>query len=169
MSLIGLGRGLSLDLLVLTGVSMAVAAIPTGLPVVVTTVLSLGTSELAGANAIVKRLTSTETLGSTSAICSDKTGTLTLNQMTVREIIVAGHRFTVTGEGYSSQGDIRLVGEGGEINIRPAFVAMALDTDAVMDGDRLVGDPTEGALIALAEKGGVDVRATREALSLIHI
>ena len=163
MSLIGLGRGLPLDLLVLTGVSMAVAAIPTGLPVVVTTVLSLGTSELAGANAIVKRLTSTETLGSTSAICSDKTGTLTLNQMTVREIIVAGHRFTVTGEGYSSQGDIRLVGEGGEINIRPAFVAMALDTDAVMDGDRLVGDPTEGALIALAEKGGVDVRATREA------
>ena len=163
MSLIGLGRGLSLDLLVLTGVSMAVAAIPTGLPVVVTTVLSLGTSELAGANAIVKRLTSTETLGSTSAICSDKTGTLTLNQMTVREIIVAGHRFTVTGEGYSSQGDIRLVGDGGEVNIRPAFVAMALDTDAVMDGDRLVGDPTEGALIALAEKGGVDVRATREA------
>jgi Ca2+-transporting ATPase len=129
---------------------------------VVTTVLALGTSELAKANAIVKRLTSTETLGSTSAICSDKTGTLTLNQMTVREIIVAGHRFTVTGEGYSRQGDIRLVGEEGVVNIRPAFVAMALDTDAVLADGKLVGDPTEGALIALAEKGGVDVAATRQ-------
>jgi Ca2+-transporting ATPase len=162
MSAIGLYRGLPLDLLVITGVSMAVAAIPTGLPAVVTTVLSLGTAELAKANAIVKRLTSTETLGSTSAICSDKTGTLTLNQMTVRELGVAGHRFTVTGEGYSTQGAIRAVGEDAELNIRPAFVAMALDTDAVLDGDKLVGDPTEGALIVLAEKGGVDVKATRE-------
>ena len=162
MSAIGLSRGLEVAELVRTGVSMAVAAIPTGLPAVVTTVLALATSELATSNAIVKRLTSTETLGSTSAICSDKTGTLTLNQMTAREVIVAGHRFTITGEGYGRQGDIRLVGEAGAVDIRPAFVAMALDTDAVMDGDKLVGDPTEGALIALAEKGGVDVRATRE-------
>jgi Ca2+-transporting ATPase len=162
MTLIGLYRGLTLDLLVVTGVSMAVAAIPTGLPAVVTTVLALGTSALAKSNAIVKRLTSVETLGSTSAICSDKTGTLTLNQMTARELIVAGYRFTVEGQGYSTQGRVRYVGEEAEVNIRPAYIAMALDTDAVLDGEKLIGDPTEGALIVLAEKGGVDVIATRQ-------
>lgn len=163
MTIIGLIRGLSIDLLFVTGISMAIAAVPTGLPAVVTTVLALGTAALAGANAIVKRLTSVETLGSTSAICSDKTGTLTLNQMTVRELSVAGHRFTVEGQGYSTQGAIRYVGAEADINIRPAFVAMALDTDAVLDGEQLIGDPTEGALIVLAEKGGVDVQATRAA------
>jgi Ca2+-transporting ATPase len=161
MTAIGLMRGLTLDLLVITGVSMAVAAVPTGLPAVVTTVLALGTSALAKSNAIVKRLTSVETLGSTSAICSDKTGTLTLNQMTARELNVAGYRFTVQGQGYSTQGTVRYIGEEGDINIRPAYVAMALDTDAVLDGEKLIGDPTEGALIVLAEKGGVDVKATR--------
>jgi Ca2+-transporting ATPase len=167
MTLIGLVRGLTLDLLVITGVSMAVAAIPTGLPAVVTAVLSLGTAALAKSNAIVKRLTFVETLGSTSAICSDKTGTLTLNQMMVREVSVAGHRFTVDGQGYSTQGTIRYVGEDAGINIRPAYLAMALNTDAVLDGENLIGDPTEGALIVLAEKGGVDVKATREAFPRI--
>jgi P-type Ca2+ transporter type 2C len=162
MTLIGVYRGLSLDLLVVTGVSMAIAAIPTGLPAVVTTVLALGTTALAKSNAIVKRLTSVETLGSTSAISSDKTGTLTLNQMTARELIVAGHRFTVEGQGYSTQGRVRYVGEEAEVNIRPAYIAMALNTDAVLDGEKLIGDPTEGALIVLAEKGGVDVIATRQ-------
>jgi Ca2+-transporting ATPase len=162
MTAINLARGVSLDLLVITGVSMAVSAIPTGLPAVVTTVLALGTTALAESNAIVKRLTSVETLGSTSAICSDKTGTLTLNQMTARELIVVGRRFTVEGQGYSTEGRVRFVGEESEINIRPAYVAMALDTDAVLDGDKLIGDPTEGALIVLAEKGGVDVLATRK-------
>lgn len=167
MTGIGLARGLTLDILVITGVSMAVAAVPTGLPAVVTTVLSLGTSALAKSNAIVKRLTSVETLGSTSAICSDKTGTLTLNQMTVRELSVAGHRFTVEGRGYSTEGAIRFVGESSNIDIRPAYIAMALDTDAVLDGENLIGDPTEGALIVLAEKGGVDVNATRQAFPRI--
>ncbi len=167
MTAIGLLRGLTLDLLVITGVSMAVAAVPTGLPAVVTTVLSLGTSALAKSNAIVKRLTSVETLGSTSAICSDKTGTLTLNQMTVREISVAGHRFTVEGRGYSTEGAIRYVGESSNVDIRAAYIAMALDTDAVLDGENLIGDPTEGALIVLAEKGGIDVNATRQAFPRI--
>lgn len=162
MTAINLLRGVSFDLLLVTGVSMAVAAIPTGLPAVVTTVLALGTTALAEANAIVKRLTSVETLGSTSAICSDKTGTLTLNQMTARELIVVGRRFTIEGHGYSTQGQIRFVGEESDVNIRPAYVAMALDTDAVLDGEKLIGDPTEGALIVLAEKGGVDVIATRK-------
>ena len=138
---------------------MAVAAIPTGLPAVVTTVLALGTTELAKAHAIVKRLTSVETLGSTSAICSDKTGTLTLNQMTVRELVIVGERYIVEGEGYSTQGAIRHVGDDPGFDLRPAYLAMALDTDAVLDNGKLVGDPTEGALIVLAEKGGVPVNA----------
>jgi P-type Ca2+ transporter type 2C len=162
MVAIGVVRGQSFDLLLITGVSMAVAAVPTGLPTVVTTILSLGTAALAKQNAIVKRLTSTETLGSTSAICSDKTGTLTLNQMTARELNVAGHRFRITGEGYSTQGKILASGEEKIDEFRPAYIAMALDTDAVLDGEKLVGDPTEGALIVLAEKGGVDVIATRQ-------
>ncbi len=162
MTAIGIYRGQSFDLLLITGVSMAIAAIPTGLPAVVTTVLAMGTTALAKQNAIVKRLTSVETLGSTSAICSDKTGTLTLNQMTARELIVVGHRFTIEGQGYSTQGQIRFIGEEANIDIRPAYVAMALDTDAVLDGEKLIGDPTEGALIVLAEKGGVDVKATRQ-------
>ena len=162
MSAIGLMRGQPFNLLLITGVSMAIAAIPTGLPAVVTTVLALGTTQLAKANAIVKRLTSVETLGSTSAICSDKTGTLTLNQMTVRELVVVGNRYVVDGEGYSTQGTIKPVGEDPGLDLRPAYIAMALDTDAALDGAKLIGDPTEGALIVLAEKGGVPVAATRE-------
>ena len=94
------------------GISLAIAAIPTGLPAVVTTMLSLGTQALAAKGAIVKRLRSVETLGSTSAICSDKTGTLTLNQMTARELVVVGRRYAVEGEGYSTEGKIlRVAGE----------------------------------------------------------
>ena len=101
---LGLIRGEDFDELFLVGISLAVAAIPTGLPAVVTTVLSLGTQALAAKGAIVKRLRSVETLGATSAICSDKTGTLTLNQMTVRQLVVAGRRYTVDGRGVLDRG-----------------------------------------------------------------
>jgi Ca2+-transporting ATPase len=158
----GLAQGEAFAALFAVGVSMMVGSIPAGLPVVVTTMLSQATVLMAKKNAVMKELPAVETLGSTSAINSDKTGTLTLNQMTVREMFVGGHRFTVTGEGYSTQGAIRYIGETQDVNIRPAYIAMALDTDAVLDDGKLVGDPTEGALIVLAEKGGVDVKATRE-------
>ena len=91
---LGLARGQSFDSLFLMGISLAIAAIPTGMPAVVTTLLSLGTQQLAEKGAIIKRLRSVETLGSTSAICSDKTGTLTLNQMTARELVLAGRRYS---------------------------------------------------------------------------
>ncbi|MGH8833995.1 MAG: cation-translocating P-type ATPase [Actinomycetes bacterium] len=159
--LIGLARGESLDTLFITGVALAVAAIPTGLPAVVTALLSIGTREIARRNAIVKRLPAVETLGSTSAICSDKTGTLTLNKMTARELAIPGqHRFTVSGEGYRTEGEIKHVG-GSHIDLDPYLLPMILCADAVLDGDNLIGDPTEGALIVLAAKGGLDVEETR--------
>jgi P-type Ca2+ transporter type 2C len=158
---IGLVRGESFDTLFITGVALAVAAIPTGLPAVVTALLSIGTRELARRNAIVKRLPAVETLGSTSVICSDKTGTLTLNKMTARELAIPGqHRFTVSGEGYSTDGEIKHVG-GLNIDMDPYLLPMILCADAVLDGEDLIGDPTEGALIVLAAKGGLDIAETR--------
>src|SRR5262245_41088604 len=103
---LGLARGDDFDPSFSTGISLAISAIPTGLPAVVTMLLSLGTQQLAEKGAIVKRLRSVETLGSTSAICSDKTGTLTLNQMTARQLVVAARRFDIDGEGYSTSGNI---------------------------------------------------------------
>src|SRR3954466_13342747 len=99
---IGLIRGDSFDDLFLIGISLAISAIPTGMPAVVTTMLSMGTQALAAKGAIVKLMKSVETLGSTSAICSDKTGTLTLNQMTARQLILVGRRYSIDGQGYST-------------------------------------------------------------------
>ncbi|WP_416952958.1 cation-translocating P-type ATPase [Nocardioides sp. T5] len=162
--LLGLARGESFDTLFVTGVALAVAAIPTGLPAVVTALLSMGTREIASRHAIVKRLPAVETLGSTSAICSDKTGTLTLNKMTARELIIPGHnRYTVSGEGYSTRGDISHVG-GQRHDLDPYLLPMVLCADAVLDGESLIGDPTEGALIVLGAKGGLDIEQTRRAL-----
>jgi Ca2+-transporting ATPase len=109
---LGLARNQPFDVLFLSAVAFSVSAIPTGLPAVVTTILAAGTSTLAAAGAIVKRLRSVETLGSTSAINSDKTGTLTLNQMTAVQMAIVGQRFTISGEGYSPVGQI--AGEAGK-------------------------------------------------------
>jgi Ca2+-transporting ATPase len=113
---LGLYRNQAFQTLFLTAVAFSVSAIPTGLPAVVTTILANGTATLAKAGAIVKRLKSVETLGSTSAINSDKTGTLTLNQMTAVQMAIVGHRFTITGEGYNTEGHI--TGEGGTGEVR---------------------------------------------------
>jgi Ca2+-transporting ATPase len=159
--LIGLLRGDDFDELFLIGISLAIAAIPTGLPAVVTTMLSLGTQALAAKGAIVKRLRSVETLGATSAICSDKTGTLTLNQMTARELVVAGRRYAVEGEGYSTEGRILHGGGEADASLDPFLLPMALANDAAVRDGEIVGDPTEAALVVLAEKGGLDVDEAR--------
>ena len=159
--ILGLIRGEDFDSLFLVGISLAISAIPTGLPAVVTMLLSLGTRDLAGKGAIVKRLRSVETLGSTSAICSDKTGTLTLNQMTARQLVVVGRRFNVDGEGYSTEGNILKAAGTDDGPLEPFLLPMALANDAVIRDGACIGDPTEGALVVLAEKGGLDVEETR--------
>jgi P-type Ca2+ transporter type 2C len=163
---IGLARGESVGDLFLTAVALAVATIPEGLPAVVAVTLAIGTSKMAKRNAIVKRLASVETLGCTSVICSDKTGTLTLNQMTAREVVYDGRSHAVSGEGYSLDGTI--VEHPGEDTVlrEVVLLPMALCSDASLrvldDGtSELVGDPTEGALVVLAAKGGLDIAELR--------
>ena len=158
-------RGQSFTEVFTVAVAFAIAAIPTGLPAVVTTILSRGTRLLADANAIIKRLRSTETLGATSAICSDKTGTLTLNQMTAIELTLPGRRYRVSGSGYSTEGQIKHVAGEPEVPLEPFMLPLALACDAVLtDTGEMIGDPTEGALVVLAEKGGLDLELTRAQL-----
>jgi len=187
MLIIGLTQGNDFAVIFTAGIALAISAIPTGMPAVVTTMYSMGTRVLAAQNAIVKRLPSVETLGSVSAICSDKTGTLTLNKMTSVEFTVPGqNRYHVTGEGYGTKGELQLTrgippGEpwkkgsapyttegqvlsagGPKIDLDEVMLPMALCADARLDGENLIGDPTEGALIVLAEKGGVHVDSARQ-------
>ncbi|MGB6058804.1 MAG: HAD-IC family P-type ATPase [Microthrixaceae bacterium] len=148
----------------LTSVALAIAAIPEGLPAVVTVTLAVGVSRLAKRNAIVKRLASVETLGSTNVICSDKTGTLTLNQMTATRLETPGRSYTVEGLGYGTEGQIRLDGQPlDEKQLREVGAALSagvLCNDSHLrevDGvTKLVGDPTEGALLVVAAKAGID-------------
>ncbi len=161
--ILNLSRGESFDTVFTAAIAFAISAIPTGLPAVVTTILSYGTQMLAKSNAIMKRLRSTETLGSTSAINSDKTGTLTLNQMTAVELTIPGRRYTISGGGYQTAGTIKHVYGPPEVPLEQFLLPMALCADAVVKDGELIGDPTEGALVVLAEKGGLDAVATREA------
>jgi Ca2+-transporting ATPase len=158
---INLARGNEFTVVFTAAIAFAISAIPTGLPAVVTAILSLGTRMLADANAIVKRLRSAETLGSTSAINSDKTGTLTLNQMTAVEMTLPGRRYTISGSGYSTEGAVRHVFGQPEVPLDAFLLPMALASDATVRDGEMVGDPTEGALVVLAEKGGLDTEDTR--------
>ena len=159
---LNLARGETFIAVFNAAVAFAIAAIPVGLPTVVTTILAWGTQQLAKAGAIMKRLASTQTLGSTSAINSDKTGTLTLNQMTAVQMTTAGRRYAVDGKGYSTAGRITRVGGQADIDLDEFLVPMVLASDAVVRDGELVGDPTEGALVVLAAKGGIDAVSTRD-------
>src|SRR5690348_10056699 len=159
---LNLARGETFIAVFNAAIAFAIAAIPVGLPTVVTTILAWGTQQLAKAGAIMKRLTSTQTLGSTSAINSDKTGTLTMNQMTAVQLTAAGRRYAIDGTGYSTAGRITRVGGQADIGLDEFLVPMVLCSDAVVRDGELIGDPTEGALIVLAAKGGIDAVSTRE-------
>ena len=160
MFVLGRGRGQEWDALFVSAVSLAIAAIPEALPTVTQVILSMGSLELADRNAIVKDLPSVETLGFTSAINSDKTGTLTMNQMTAVEVLDPTDRYTVTGIGYELEGRITHAA-GSSDTIEDAILPFLVANDAELVDGRVVGDPTEGALLVLGHKAGLDIDATR--------
>ena len=160
----GLIRGMPADELLLLGTAMAISAIPTGMPAFVSGLLSMGARQLADARAVVKNLTDVETLGATSAINTDKTGTLTLNEMMVSTLYAGGQWFTVDGEGYRKTGAIRSVAGAPTPDFTRLALGLVLDSDAVVGDDgSVIGDPTEAALVVLAAKLGVDAEETRRA------
>ncbi|MEV0788948.1 cation-translocating P-type ATPase [Kribbella sp. NPDC050459] len=159
---VGLIRGIPGKDLLLLGTAMAISAIPTGMPAFVSGLLSLGARQLADAKAVVKNLTDVETLGATNAINTDKTGTLTLNQMMVSTLYAGGSWFTVDGQGYRMSGAIRSVAGVPVPDFTRLGLGLALDSDAVVGDDgSVIGDPTEAALVVLAAKLGVDAEETR--------
>jgi Ca2+-transporting ATPase len=161
---VGLLRGVPVSELLLLGTAMAISAIPTGLPAFVSGMLSYGAKQLAAAKAVVKNLTDVETLGATSAINTDKTGTLTMNQMMVSTIYANGSWFTVEGEGYRKTGQILSVAGTPVPDFTRLALGLVLDSDAtVADDGAVVGDPTEAALVVLSAKLGVDAEETRRA------
>ena len=166
---IGLVRGQSFSDLFVTAVALAVASVPEGLPAVLAVTLALGAHQMAKRNAIVKKLASVETLGCTSVICSDKTGTLTMNQMTARSMWLAGVRYDVTGQGYSTDGSVVPLEAGVHApEIDEAMLGLALCNDSEVrtaeNGEpEVVGDPTEAALTVLSTKSGLDVAEVRRA------
>jgi Ca2+-transporting ATPase len=161
--LVGMLRDYPLVQTIMTSIALAVASIPEGLPAVVTVTLAIGMHRMARNRAIVKRLAAVETLGCTTVICSDKTGTLTLNQMTARAVWIARRSYAVSGEGYRGEGAI-VADDGapaGELN--SLLLPAALCNDSHIAGGELIGDPTEGALLALAAKGGIGIERVRRA------
>ncbi len=161
---LGVARGERAVEMFMAAVALAVGAIPEGLPAAVTIVLAIGVSRMAKRQAIIRKLPAVETLGSTTVICSDKTGTLTENQMTVQEIFAGGIFFKVTGVGYEPKGGIQIANEQATSDTNAALIeclragVLCNDSQLVRDeGGRwkVQGDPTEAALLVVAEKGGV--------------
>ena len=165
IAIFGIARGQSLDTLLLLCVSTAIAAIPTGLPTFVQTMLSSGAQRLAKEKAVVKSLSDVETLGGTTVINSDKTGTLTLNAMTATRMLAGGDWFEIDGGGYQKSGAIRGVAGADPPDFRNLALGLTLCSDATVDNEEtVIGDPTEAALVVLAAKLGVDAEDTRAAL-----
>lgn len=171
-------RGFALADMLLLVVGLAVAAVPEGLPAIMTVTLALGVQRMARRNAIVRRLAAVETLGSVTAICSDKTGTLTKNEMTANEVVLQGATFEVTGAGYAPLGHFLAAGQAIEPQRDPALRELLraglLCSDAELRQDArqqwfVVGDPTEGAVIVLGSKGGLDRQMEKAAYSRLDV
>jgi Ca2+-transporting ATPase len=159
---LGLVRGLPFLELFMTSVSLAVAAVPEGLPAVVTIALALGVLRMSRRRALVRKLPSVETLGSTNVICTDKTGTLTVGDMTVRELFVAGKSFEVTGEGYGPHGEVLIEGRATGAEHTQPLLELATSLLACNNAElvlergtwKVIGDPTEGAMLVAGHKAG---------------
>ena len=156
----------------MTAVALAVSAVPEGLPAIVTVTLALGARELARRNAITRRLASAETLGAVTVICSDKTGTLTKGEMTVRRAYVGGRRLDVTGVGYEAEGEFLSEGEPVDpkntLEVAALLRGATLCSNAQYDGKSVIGDTTEGALIVAAEKAGMDKKRMENEWPRLH-
>jgi len=183
---VGLGQGRSWAEMFEAAVALAVSAIPEGLPAVVTVTLAIGVNRMARRHAIIRKLPAVETLGGATVICSDKTGTLTENQMTVQAIYAGGQRYQVSGVGYAPEGEIQApTGEAIALDVPAAIdlrelpalqdclIAGGLCNDTHLDWKEnrwaIVGDPTEGALIVAAQKAGLEKRSLNEQLPRLEV
>ena len=162
MFALGISRGESTQVIFTTAIALALAAVPMAMPTVLQTILSKGSTNLAAEGAVVKSLDSVETLGSTSAINSDKTGTLTMNQVTVVEVIDPTDRYEVTGMGYGLDGEVKHTA-GNTNTIEGAILPFLIANDAKLVDGKVVGDPTESALLILGHKAKLDVEGTQAA------
>ena len=162
MFALGISRGQSTQTIFTTAIALALAAVPMAMPTVLQVILSTGSTTLAKHGAIVKSLASVETLGSTSAINSDKTGTLTLNQVTVTDVIDPTDRYSITGMGYGLDGQVEHAA-GNTNTIEEAILPFLVANDAKLVDGKVVGDPTEGALLVLGHKAKLDVEGTQAA------
>ena len=162
MFALGISRDQSTQTIFTTAIALALAAVPMAMPTVLQVILSSGSTNLAAQGAVVKSLASVETLGSTSAINSDKTGTLTLNQVTVVEVIDPTDRYEITGMGYGLEGEVKHTA-GNTNTIEQAILPFLLANDAKLVDGKVVGDPTEGALLVLGHKARLDVESTQAA------
>jgi len=167
---LGIARGYPLVDAFLVAVTLAVAAIPEGLPAIVTIALAIGVQRMAKRNAVIRSLPAAETLGGTTVICSDKTGTLTRNEMTVQALRTRGATYEVEGVGYEPTGRIvatEATGAADAADLEELLTAGLLASDANLEQRegawRIIGDPTEGALVVAASKGALDPAARRAA------
>jgi len=165
--LIGVIKGYSFEEMFTLAVAAAVSAIPEGLPVMVTVVLALGMRRMAKRHALIRKLTAVETMGAVTAICSDKTGTLTESEMTLRQVYLSGRTIEITGAGYRPEGEFLENGQKLDPQNDEGFLlalrisALCNDSTLKSDGDKhqLLGDPTEGALLVAALKAGLNQKA----------
>ena len=173
---LGLWRGQPLIDMIIFGIALAVAVVPEALPAVVTISLAIGVQKMVKRNALIRRLAAVETLGSTSVICSDKTGTLTRDEMTVRRIYCAGELYGVAGAGYVPEGEFTVNGGTAvapTAELRQMLTAAALASDTqLVQGEAgawdIKGDPTEGALVVAAAKAGLQKEALEAAQPRVH-